>query len=177
MLSAEVWLEARSSEDSPDKAKDAPPGREETTDGLDAPGLRAGREPESSEDSTRATSNAPSGELEETKEPSAGAKKLESSEDSLEMAKDALSGLRPEEDGSDAPEEDSQARSSEDGTDKVKDASLTREAELDGLDAHGSETGEVPGSSEDSERVPTDAPSGERADPTRPFAGTPRPLS
>lgn len=176
-LSAEAWLEARSSEDSPDKARDAQPGKEATTDGPDAHGARAGEVLESSEDSTRAPSDVPSGELEETREPSAGARKLELSEDSSETEEDALSGLRLEEDGSDAPEEDSQAELSESGTDKVKDVLPTREATQDGLDAHGSETGEVPESSEDSEREPTDAPSGERAEPTRPSAGTPRLLS
>jgi len=176
-LSAKAWLEARSSEDSTDKARDAPPGREETTDGPDVHGAKHGEALESSEDSTRATSDAPSGKEVETRKPSAGASELELSEDSSEVAEDAPSGLRPVEDGSDAQEEESQVRSSENGTDKVRDVSLTRKVDLGGPDAHGSETGEVPESSEDSERVLTDALSGERADPTRLSAGTPRPLS
>jgi len=55
--------------------------------------------PESFVDSTRVTLNAISGELEELKEPSAGQLKLELSEDSSKTESDALSGLRPVEDG------------------------------------------------------------------------------
>jgi len=171
---AEVWPEVRLSEDSPDKGRDALPGREATTDGPDAHGARDGRVLESSEDSTRVTSNVPYGKLEETREPSAGLSKLESSRDSSKTAEDVLSGLRPERDGPDAPELESTERSSENGTDKVNNVSPTQEETLDGLDAHGLVNGEELELSEDSERVPTNAPSGERAELTRPFAGTPR---
>lgn len=175
--SVEAWLEVKSSEDSQDKARDAPPGREATTDGLDADGARAGREPESFVDSTRAPSDAQSGKPERTRKPSAGLSRLELSEDSLETEDAALSGPRLAVDGSDVQEEDSQERSSEDGTDKVRDASPTREVNPDGPDAHGSESGEEPESSVASERVPTSALSGERVEQTRPYAGAPRPLS
>jgi len=55
--------------------------------------------PESFVDSTRVLLDAMSGELAELPEPSAGQFKLRLSEDSSETESDALSGLRPVEDG------------------------------------------------------------------------------
>lgn len=46
-----------------------------------------------------------------------------------------------------------------------------------GLSAHGSEDGEVPESSEDSTRAPTNVPSGERVGELEPSAGTKNPES
>jgi hypothetical protein len=174
MSDAEVVPEEESSESSEDKAKDALLTEEETTSGLDAHGSEDGDQLSSSEDSTEVLLDALSGNSEKPRRPSAGPERLASPEDSSEMDSDSLSGERLEDNGSKEQEPEFPEESSESTSDKVKDASLTEEETTDGLDAHGSDGGEVLRSSRDSERVPTDAPSGEKPRSKELSAGTPR---
>lgn len=71
------------------------------------------------------------------KELSAGAEELLLSEDSSETEEDALSGPRPEDNGSDAEDNKCKVKSSEDGTDKDNNAQPGPEDTPDGLDANG----------------------------------------
>ena len=176
-LDAEVWPEEESSEDGLDKVKFALPSREESTDGLDADGVRTSEEPELSEDTTKDIWAALSGNLETSKELSAGQEEQELSEDSLETEDDALFGLKLEDNGSDAEDLWSEVKSSRNGWDKAKDALPTKEETPNGLDADGMETWEELESSEDSEGAETSALSGEEEDWPEPSAGAEKLLS
>ena len=161
VLDAEVWPEEESSEDGLDKVKFALPSREESTDGLDADGAETSEEPELSEDTTKDLWAALSGNLETSNKLSAGVEEQELSEDSLETEDDALSGLKLEDNGSDAEDLWLEVKSLKNGWDKAKDALPTKEETLNGLDADGMEEWEEPESLEDSEEAKTSAPSGE----------------
>jgi len=136
---AEVLLKEELSEDSPDKDRGASSTEVDSTIGPDAHGARTSQEPRSLGNSQRASPDALSGNQDPMRELSAGAPEVELSEDSSGMEDYALSGKKPEENGSDAAERESLEESSRNGLDKDNNVSPTKEETTDGPDAIGSE--------------------------------------